>query len=1019
MLANLKSIKPFNPKFMNFKNLLKVSCFMFLLCLYTLPVTAQNVVVSGKVTDSKDGSPIPGVSILVKGTTAGTVTDVNGNYKLSVPSSSKTLVVSYIGYDKKEVQVTGPTLNITLTPSSTALSEVTVVSIGYGSARKKDVTGAVSNLSSKNFNQGAIQNPVDQLAGKVAGLVITQPGGDPNQKASVRLRGQSSLQGGLSPLFVVDGIILDDPNQFQNIPPDDIASYDVLKDASASAIYGSRGANGVIIVTTKRGAAGKAVVTYDGLVGSSHQSKYYDLLTPNEFRAAVTQIDPTALSTVDKGGNTDWQKAITRTAYQQRHTVSISGGGNNFNYIASANYSDQQGIVINTGKEQLGLRFNGETKALDNKLDIKMGLQNVSTSRKFIDYSNFSFMYNSPPTYPVKNADGTYYSYSDFNLHNPVQHIQESYLRGYEYLTLVNGSADYNITNELKVGVLGSTTRNNVQGHGFIPTFPGEGNVNQAGQTNENTNSYAGNIHINYDKTFGKGTLSLLGGYEYNDYLYSNFVAFGQQYITPDLLDNNLGTGNSQFNAIGSNKTEYELISFFARAAYNYDDRFYVTATIRQDGSSKFGANNQRGWFPSFDLAYRFKKDLLANVDWIDDMKIRGGYGVTGNSDAIGTTTSIATVDQTGKYFDASTGYYPYAYAPNQNPNPLLKWEERHGTNIGLDFSLFNGRLSGDMNYFYDKTKNLLANYTVPRPPFTIATILANVGTMTNKGFELALTGQIIKGHKLNWTANGQIAFIKTTITSLSGDYSYGGNTYPLDATQIPQGYAQGRGLSSNPITFLKAGYSPYVFYLPHYTGVNANGHQTFDGVSIDTSDPGGNANPPSHYIDPSPKFNYGITNTFDYGNWTLNFALRGVYGQKIFNNTLLDVETITRLPGNNVTREALTNGIKDAPVSSDLWLESASFLRLDNATVSYSFKNVSFASTIRAFISGNNLFVITKYRGLDPEVKTENASGGNILFGSNLNGSNNQAYIDANYGGQAYYPRVRVFTLGVNVTLK
>lgn len=995
---------------MHLKNLLKVSCFI-LLCFFVLPVMAQNVSVTGKVTDAKDGSPLPGVSIQAKGTTTGTVTDANGNFKLSVPSSVKTLVVTYIGYDRQEVAITGSPLNVALTANSTSLNEVTVVSVGYGTARKKDLTGAVENISSKNFNQGAIVNPVDQLAGKVAGLSITQPGGDPNQSASVRLRGQSSLSGGLSPLFVVDGVILDDPSQFQNIPPDDIASYDVLKDASAAAIYGSRGANGVIIVTTKKGVAGKTVITYDGLVGSSTQSKYYDLLTAPEFLAAIPDTDRASLN---KGGNTNWQKAISRTAYQQRHTVSLSGGTNSFNYIASANYSDQQGIILNSDKEQLGLRFSGEAKALNDKLDIKTGIQNVSTTRNLVDYGSFSFLYNSPPTFPVKNPDGTYYTYSDFNEANPVEHIQESYFRAYEYLTLINGSADYNITDALKVGVQGSITRNNVQTHGFVPTFPLEGNVNQAGQAQENTNSYKGNIHINYDKTFGKSTLNLLGGYEYNDYIYDNFLAAGQQYITPEQLDNNLGAGNSLFNRISSYKDEYLLISFFARAAYNYDNRFYLTGTIRQDGSSKFGSKYQRGYFPSFDIAYRFKKDLLANVDWIDDMKIRAGYGVTGNADAIGTTTTLETVNIVGSYYDASTGYYPNAYSTNQNANPLLKWEERHGRNIGLDFSLFNGRLSGDLNYFNDLTKNLLFSYTVPTPPFVVNNLLANVGSLTNKGFEVALTGQIIQGDKFKWTASGQITFLKTTVTDLSGEYSYAGQTYKLTAPQIPVGYAQGRGLSSNPITFLKPGYSPYVFYLPHYTGVDAQGNQTFDGQTIAQ-----NPNPTGHYIDPSPKFNYGITNNFEYGNWDLNFALRGVYGQKVFDNTLLDIQTVTRLPGNNVTKEALTNGIKDAPVASDLWLENASFLRLDNLTLSYSFKHVSFANTMRVFLSSNNLFVITGYKGLDPEVKTENSAGGNILFGNNLNGSLNQAYIDANYGGQAYYPRVRTFTLGLNVTLK
>ena len=400
---------------MHFKNLLKVSCYFILLCLFALPALAQNVAVTGKVTDSKDGSPIPGVSIVAKGSTSGAVTDASGNFKLSVPSSVKAISVSFVGYVKKDVALTGGPLNITLEATSTALNEVLVVSVGYGSARKKDVTGAVENISAKNFNQGAIINPIDQLSGKVAGLTITQPGGDPNQVASVRLRGQSSLSGGLSPLFVVDGIILDDPSQFQNIPPDDIASYDVLKDASAAAIYGSRGANGVIIVTTKRGAAGKAVISYDGIGGLSNQSKYYDLLSPSEYRTVLAQLYPSNVSTYDKGGNTDWQKAITHTAYQHRHTVSISGGNSSSNYIASANYSNQQGIVVNTGKEQLGLRFSGETKALDDKLDVKAGIQNISTVRSFLDYSNFSYMYNSPPTFPVKNADGSYFAHTDFN----------------------------------------------------------------------------------------------------------------------------------------------------------------------------------------------------------------------------------------------------------------------------------------------------------------------------------------------------------------------------------------------------------------------------------------------------------------------------------------------------------------------------------------------------------------------------------------------------------------------------
>jgi TonB-linked SusC/RagA family outer membrane protein len=997
---------------MYLKNLLKVSCFI-LLCFFAIPALAQNKTVTGKVTDSKDGSAIVGASVVAKGSPNGAITDVTGKFTVSVPASATTLVVSYIGYGSKEVAISGSTVNVSLDEQSNALNEVLVVSVGYGSQRKKDVTGAVENLSAKNFNQGAIINPVDQLSGKVAGLTITQPGGDPNQTASVRLRGQSSLAGGLSPLFVVDGIALDNANQFQNIPPGDIASYDVLKDASASAIYGSRGANGVIIVTTKRGVAGKTTVTYDGLAGESTQSKYYDLLTAPQLRSYYSG-NTAALGSIDKGANTDWQKAITRTAYQHRHSVGISGGSNTFNYIASVSYQNQQGIVITSDKQQVGLRFSAEQKALNDKLDIKVGIQNVNTDRTFIDYANFSYMYNAPSTYPIKNADGSYNEFSDFNLENPVEHINQEILNAKENLTLINGSVDYSITNDLKIGVLGSSSRNEVRSHGFYPTFADQANLNKAGQGEENTSSYKGNIHITYDKSFGKSRIGLLGGYEYNNFRYDNFVAFGQQYLVPGELDNNLGGGVATYNNIGSYKQETELISFLARGTYNYDDRFYLTATIRRDGSSKFGTKYQNGYFPSFDVAYRFKKDLFANVDWISDIKLRAGYGVTGNSDAIGPYSTIETVSRGSNYFNGATNQYLGSYSVNQNANPLLRWEERHGKNIGLDFDLFGGRLSGNMNYFNDKTTNLLYNYTVQTPPFIVNTLLANVGTLTNKGFELALNGQLVKGTKFNWNVSGQISFVKTTIESLSGVYSYAGQTYQLNASQIPVGYARGRGLSGNPITFLKPGYSPYEFYLPHYTGVDAGGNQTFDGKTIAQ-----NPTPAGHYIDPAPKFNYGFSNSFDYGNWSLNFALRGVYGQKIFNNTLLDVETITRLPGNNVTKEALTNGIKDAPVSSDKWLESASFLRMDNATLSYAFKKISFASSFRVFVSANNLFVITKYKGLDPEVKTENAGGGSILFGSNLSGSNNQAYIDANYASEAYYPRVRTFTIGASISLK
>jgi TonB-linked SusC/RagA family outer membrane protein len=993
---------------MRLKNLLKVSCFA-VLCLFVVPVMAQDKVVTGKVTDSKDGSSLPGVSIVAKGSTSGTTSDANGNFKLTVSASVKTISLSYIGYGRQEVDITGSPLDIKLVNNSTALSEVVVV--GYGSQRKKDVTGAVESITAKDFNGGSVQNPLSQIDGKVAGVVITSAGGDPNATLNIQIRGQTSISGNQQPLIVVDGVILDNPNDFQQIAPGDIESYDILKDASATAIYGSRGANGVMLVTTKKGKAGKTTIDYNGFVGLDNQSKYYDLLTAAEYSTALTNLhdqqvaagQPAVdLATYLKGGNTNWQKAITRTAFSHSNNLAVSGGAETFNFRASVNYQDQEGVVLNSDKKQLGVRFNGEAKALDNKLDVSFGMSNTSTTHNQINYDIFRDVFNSPPTYPIKNADGSYNYYSDFAEGNPVAHALQTYNPNYEYLTILNGTVNYTIIPGLIAGFTGSVNRDNYQGHFFAPVFPNETSINNASQDNINYNSYKGNFHLNYDKTFGKNTFSATAVYEYNDYLYSTFNAAGNNYLVPDLLDNQLGSGNPTQQTIGSDKTEYKIISLLGRINYNYDGRFYVTASLRRDGSDKFGVNHQWGNFPSVDVAYRIKRDLLKNVSWIDDLKIRAGYGVVGNGDGINPYTTQVIYGTQSRYFNPTNSafQYPYAYLPTQNANPDLQWETRKGRNIGFDFSLFGNRLSGDFNYYNDKTDHMLySNYSVPTPPFFVPTITANVGSLSNKGLEISLNGQAIKGEGLNWTVGGQITFVKTRVLNLSGTY----NGIPVAASEIPVGLAQGRGLSSNPITYITPGYAPYVFYLPHYTGPDAAGNQTFDGKTLAE-----NPNPKNYYIDPAPKFNYGITNTFTYHNLSLNFLLRGVYGQKIFNNTLLDNETITRLPGNNITKDALTNGVKDAPYSSDRWLEGASYLRLDNATLSYSFKKIAGIQSLRVYISTNNLFVITKYKGIDPEVATS------------LNTSIGQMpYIDASYGGFGYYPKVRSFVLGANISLK
>lgn len=976
---------------MQFKHLLTL-CFFALTCLFVQPLMAQNKTVTGKVSDAKDGSALPGVSVVVKGSQVGTNTDANGQFKLSVPANGATLVFSFVGYTPKEVPATaGAPINVSLQSTSTALSEVVVVSVGYGSQRKKDVTGAVESISSKDFNQGAIVNPLSQIQGKVAGVNITQQGGNPNSEdAGISIRGQTSISGNQSPLFVIDGVATTGNSQFQNLSPADIESYDVLKDASATSIYGSRGANGVILVTTKKGRQGRAQIDYDGFVGFANQAKYYDLLNTAEYTKAVQDlaaknpgINPT---TYLKGGNVDWQRAIARTALTHNNNIAISGGANGFSYRGSVNYSLQEGTILNNARKQLGLRFNGEQRALNDKLVLSLNLSNTTVYRdQFTDRTvTDRYIFNAPPTYPIYNADGSYNTFVDFDLANPLYHLLETYNKGTTYQTLANFSANYNILPSLKVGATGVYIHDNTLTHYFQPAFEGEGNLNTARQQSYNNNSYQSNVHIDYNESFGKHNISATAVYEYNDFLAESFSAQGYNYLVPTNLDNVLEGGDASRNQINSDKNEYKIISYLARVNYNYDNRFYLTASIRRDGSDKFGADHQYGTFPAVNVAYRFKKDLLNNLSWVDDIKLRLGYGKVGNSSALNPYQNITLYGAGQKYFDGgnSSFAYPNSYTYIQNGNRDLQWEERVGRNIGLDFSLFNNRLSGDINYYNDKTDKMLYNYGVPTPPFFVNTIFANVGSLTNKGLEVALTGQPIKSQNFSWTVNGQITFNKTKITSLSGTY----NGFTLSSDQIITSYASGRGLSSSQLTYIKPGYPIDVFYLKHFEGIDAQGN------SILSDD--------SRYIDPNPKFNYGIGNNFNYNNWSLSFFFRGVYGQKVFNNPQLIFTTLSRLPSNNVTKDALTSGNTDVRIS-DRFLENASYLRLDNASLGYNFKTIKGISNLRVYVAGNNIALFTKYKGLDPEVAPVSH------------------YVDGNVGTIPTYPKSRSFVLGANVSFK
>lgn len=955
---------------------------------------AQDKLISGKVVDEKN-TPIADVSVIVKGSSTGTNTSVAGDFKISVPSNQSTLIFSNVGYVTKEVAVNNDNnVTIILIQSSSTLSDVVVV--GYGSARKKDVTGAVTSVTAKDFNQGAITNPITQIQGRVAGLVITTSTGDPNANPSIRLRGQTSLSGGQDPLIVVDGIPLDDVNQLSNIPAGDIATYDVLKDASATSIFGSRGANGVIMITTKQGKTGAAKVEYNSFFAADKQSKYLDLLTGDEWRKA----NPAGVGgRFDNGANTDWQRAVTRTAYTHNHNLAISGGSKGFSYRGSASYLNQEGIITNSGKQQIGLRFSAQQKALNDRLAITLGITSTQTNRKFVAGFTPERMNFTSPALSVFKEDGSYNDFSfGLGAQNAVQAVDKTISNGTEYLAQIYGTMDYELFKNFKVGVLGAFTNFNSTGNYFLPKNINGNALNEASKSSGTRNNRRGDVHFNYTNSFGKHNVNATGVYEYNYFISEGFSAGSRDFAIPFFQDNNLGTGDPGQRNVSSGKEEFKLISFLGRVGYNYNSKYYLTASMRQDGSSKFGKNNRWGYFPSASVAWRISQEaFLKNVSWIDELKLRVGYGQTGNSDAITPYAAILTYAPLGNVvYNPVTNSFITAFAPNQNANPDLRWERRIGRNIGLEFSLFKKRLTGDLNVFNDLTENLLFDYTLPSPPFFIlppngsgpeaARVLANVGTLSNKGVELALNYRVVDNKNFSWNIGGQISGVRTKVESLAGKFA----GFTIKDTIVIAGYStDAQGNSTVPTTFLRAGYVPYVFNVGRFNGLDATGKQLIDSNK--------------QFIDPSPRFNYAFTNNFRYKNWNLSVFFRGVSGLKAYNNGLAYLESGVPnrfITGYNTTRAALTNGIKDGQALSDRWLENASFLRLDNASLGYTFQNIKGVQNLNVFVGCNNLFVVTKYRGLDPEI--------GVAFA-------NSAYISRDNST----PRTRSVSVGVNVTFQ
>lgn len=946
--------------------------------------TEQSKTITGSV-KTKSGDPIPGVTIVVTNTNVGTITDEKGNYSIKV-SAGSTLTFSFIGMTTVTENIDNRSvINVELDELATAIGEV--VAIGYGTQTKREISGSVTNVTSKEFSRGVATSAADLLQGKVAGLNITSGSGDVTSPQTIRLRGTSSLTGSSSPFVVIDGVPGGDLN---TIAPTDIESISVLKDASSAAIYGSRSASGVILITTKKGSKSQTKVNYEGYVSVSKVSNKPDILSADEWRQYAKDHNKDT-SGFDLGADTDWFGEILRTGVTQNHSLSFSGGGDTHNYMASISYMDMEGVSKDNNLNRLNMRFSLNQYALQNRLLLTFTGNSVVEDNNPTNNQNFNLAYNSVPVAPVILPNGEYYENFDADQGNAVKNIKLNRRDNKINKYYGNIKADFEITKGFNATA--SAFRERITNDwGLYNNSTTQAGRQSQGYAQRQSKLWDRNLYeitLRYKHSFnGLHNISALAGYSWEENNYRYFGAQNRQFGTDLLGYDNLQAGESlNSDDVYSNRNMSRLISGFGRFTYNYMEKYVLAATVRRDGSSKFGANNKWGTFPSFSAAWNIsKEDFMSNLSVVNDLKLRTGYGVTGNQDGIGPYNSLNLYGAAGQYWNDGKWYT--AYGVTQNANPNLKWEKTAMLNIGLDYALFDSRISGTIEWYDKETSNLLFTYSVPVPPFQYDSMLANVGTMNNKGIELILNAIPVKTKDFQWNITLNAAHNKNMITELSN------SEYKTDRIKVGDAFVRGGGNTTTHI--IEVGHEVGTFYGWQSTGIDANGKYIITDIEPDGVI---NDKDMTYLGSAQPKLTYSINNSFTYKNWDLSAFIRGVYGNKVLNYTRLQFGTTQWLMGANVLREALTLGLTDAPVYNSFYIEDGSFVRLDYLNLGYTVKGINpkWVKNLRLYVTGQNLFTLTKYNGLDPEVDMSGLHPG--------------------VEQRDYYPKSRSFMMGVNVS--
>ena len=977
--------------------------FMLLLLIFTHGfLFAQQATITGVVKTAPDNLGMPGVSVRLKGTATATSTDGNGNFTIKIPASG-TLVFTSIGYKVQEIPVSQSTnLNITLTEDASTLNDVVVV--GYGTTRKQDLTGSVAVVGVKDFQKGSITTPEQMLSGKVSGVAITSNSGQPGAGSTIRIRGGSSLNASNDPLFVIDGVPLESggvsgaSNPLSFINPNDIESFTVLKDASAAAIYGARASNGVIIITTKKGLSNELKVAFNTVNSVSKIVKQLEVLSADEIRGIVNQRGTTAQKAQLGNFNTNWQDLIYQDGFSSDNNLSISGGIKKLPYRVSVGYQNQTGLLRTDQLEKTSAALVLNPRFFDNHLKVDLNLKGSMQKTRFANTAAIGGAVSFDPTqatYTNRSAYNGYWEWLDPTSptgltnpvgRNPVGLLEQREDRAKPMRSIGNLQLDYSFHFLPELHANFNAAYDVASGKGTVYVDP---NAAESIVSNGVRNEYKTNrqntvldFYLNYVKEFKsiKSRIDATAGYSYNDYLTTQYF-----YPVFDAVGNKVANSDPAF---AFNKPQYRLISYFGRFNYNFDERFLLTATVRRDGSSRFGPAFKYGTFPSVALAWTAKNEtFLKNIDAISNLKVRASYGITGQQDGIDnygylSTYGLSSLNAQYQFGDTFYQMYrPSAYIAN------IKWEETATANIGLDFGLFDNRISGSLDFYQKKTSDLLNRIPQPAGTNFAATAIVNVGDMKNEGVEMTLNFNPVKMKDFNWDFSVNATYNKNTITNLTvvpNDPNYPG---------FPSGSIAG-GVGGQ-FVFLNAVEGPKsTFNL--FEQVYDQAGNPIEGVYVDQNGDGTiTASDLKKGKQADPKLFLGFSNNLSYKSWNMSFTLRANLGNYVYNNNYSQSGNLAQITGTSVILNAspnyLATNFRTQQLLSDYYVQNASFLRMDNINLGYSFGQLfNSKAKLQLTASVQNVFVITKYKGLDPEV----ASG-----------------IDNNI-----YPRPRVYSLGLNL---